>query len=187
MVRLRLFTSVLVLLLAAASALAQTESPQIVKAETRDLPVRLARKTVRPGALLIPRVSTGREIVDTGKVLKQPSSNLDGASIVKIQVSGSLAWTQWGKNPQHTGFINIDAQSFDALLADKIYDPNAAASAADQDGDLLVHYQTPLTDADDVFMEFKSGTFTTLQHWETQTWNQKRLHWENGQLVEKWN
>jgi len=186
MVRLRLFTSVLVLLLAAASALAQTESPQIVKAETRDLPVRLARKTVRPGAFLIPRVSTGREIVDTGKVLKQPSSNLDGASIVKIQVSGSLAWTQWGKNPQHTGFINIDAQSFDALLADTIYDPNAPASAADQGGDLLVHYQTPLTDGDDVFMEFKSGTFTTLQHWETQTWNQKRLHWENGQLVEKW-
>ena len=186
MVRLRLFTSVLVLLLASASAIAQTESPQIVKAETRDLPVRLARKTVRPGALLIPRVSTGREIVDTGKVLKQPSSNLDGASIVNIQSGGNLSWTQWGKDPQHTGFINIEAQSFDALLADTIYDPNAPASAADQGGDLLAHYQTPLTDGDDVFMEFKSGTFTTLQHWETQTWNQKRLHWENGQLVEKW-
>jgi hypothetical protein len=35
-------------------------------------------------------------------------------------------------------------------------------------------------------MEFKSGTFTTLDHWETQTWNEKRLHWENGSLVVKW-
>src|SRR5215475_14722856 len=81
---------------------------------------------------------------------------------------------------------NLVGQSFDAVLGDIVYDPHAAASAADQDGDLLVHYQTPLTDGEDVFMEFKTGVFTTLQHWETQIWNQKRLHWENGQLVEKW-
>ena len=184
---LKLLTNVIVLLLASASAIAQTQTPpQIVKAETRDLPSRLARRTVRTNAMLTPRVATQQEIVDTGKVFKQASPTLDGASIVKIQSGGSLSWTQWGKDPQHTGFINIEGQSFDALLADKIYDPNAPASAADQGGDLLAHYQTPLTDGDDVFMEFKSGTFTTLQHWETQIWNQKRLHWENGQLVEKW-
>ena len=108
-------------------------------------------------------------------------------SIMWAQAGGDVSWTQWSKDPQHTGFINVYGQSFSAVLDDIVYDPHAAASAADQGGDLLVHYQTPLTDGDDVFMEFKTGTFTTLQHWETQIWNQRRLHWENGQLVEKWN
>src|SRR6266404_5122374 len=131
---LKLLTNVIVLLLASASAsaIAQTQTPpQIVKAETRDLPSRLARRTVRTNAILTPRVATQQEIVDSGKVFKQYSPSLDGASIVKIQSGGSLSWTQWGKDPQHTGFINIEGQSFDALLADKIYDPNAPASAAD--------------------------------------------------------
>src|SRR5262249_12257943 len=99
-----------------------------------------------------------------------------------------VTWTQWGKNPQHTGEIEIQAQSLDAQLADIIYDPNVPLEKQDPnaEGDLLVHYQTALTDGDDVFMEFKSGTFTDMEHWETQIWNQKRLHWENGALVEKW-
>src|SRR5262245_7599163 len=36
-------------------------------------------------------------------------------------------------------------------------------------------------------MEFKSGTYTDLTTWETQTWNQRRRSWQNGQLVEVWN
>ncbi|PYT08768.1 MAG: hypothetical protein DMF60_03980 [Acidobacteria bacterium] len=182
-----LFTGVVVLGLGSIPAIAQTQSnPQFANSETRDLPARPPRKTSRPNAGLTPRVLTQREILNTGKVFNQYSPGLNDASIVQTQSGGSLSWTQWGKDPQHSGFINVAGQNLDAVLADKIYDPNAPASASDQGGDLLVHYQTPLTDANDVFMEFKSGTFTTLQHWETQTWNQKRLHWETGQLVEKW-
>jgi outer membrane protein assembly factor BamB len=100
----------------------------------------------------------------------------------------SLSWTQWSKDPQHTGQINVTGQSLNRVLADVVYDPFVAQEMApgQGDGDLLVHYQTPLVDGDDVFMEFKSGQFTDVTTWETQTWNQKRLHWENGQLVEKW-
>ena len=42
----------------------------------------------------------------------------------------------------------------------------------------------PLIDGDDVYMEFKSGTFTSVTHWETQTWNEKRLRWQHGHLVD---
>jgi hypothetical protein len=100
----------------------------------------------------------------------------------------SLSWTQWSKDPQHTGQINVAGQGLNSVLADLVYDPfvDIEKNPSNGDGDLLVHYQTPLTDGDDVFMEFKSGTYTSMTNWEAQTWNQKRFHWENGQLVEKW-
>jgi hypothetical protein len=110
------------------------------------------------------------------------------AASVTLQLSAqsSLSWTQWSKDPQHTGNINVAGQSFNNVFADIVYDPFAAAEQAASDDDLLVHYQTPLTDGDDMFMEFKSGNFTQVSHWETQNWDEKRFHWENGQLVEKW-
>src|SRR5207253_922074 len=33
----------------------------------------------------------------------------------------------------------------------------------------------------------KTGTYTSLDHWETQTWNEKRLQWQGGNLVPVWN
>src|SRR5881227_3456428 len=100
----------------------------------------------------------------------------------------NLSWTQWSKDAQHTGEINVAGQGLNSVLADLVYDPfvDIEKNPSNGDGDLLVHYQTPLTDGDDVFMEFKSGTYTTMTNWEAQTWNQKRFHWESGQLVEKW-
>jgi len=100
----------------------------------------------------------------------------------------SQDWQQWGKNPQHTGATNVVGQHANRILDDIIYDPFVDAEKADPDaaGDLLVHYQAPLLDGDDVYMEFKSGTYTTLETWETQTWNEKKLDWDHGHLVEKW-
>src|SRR6476661_1099904 len=98
-------------------------------------------------------------------------------------------WAQWGKDARHTSATNAVGQIASNILADVVYDPFVAAEQADPlaDNDLLVHYQVPLINGDNIFMEFKSGTFTDVTHWETQTWSEKRLHWENGQLVEKWN
>ncbi len=97
-------------------------------------------------------------------------------------------WQQWGKDPQHTGAVNVVGQRASRILDDIIYDPFVEAEKADPDaaGDLLVHYQVPLLDGDNVFMEFKSGVYTTLETWETQTWNEKRLEWDHGHLREKW-
>jgi len=97
-------------------------------------------------------------------------------------------WPQWMKNAQHTGATSAAGQPAARMLADVVYDPFVDQEKADPlaTGDLLVHYSAPLIDGNDVYMEFKSGTYTKIQNWETQTWNERRLHWQNGALVTMW-
>src|SRR5580704_14957842 len=40
-------------------------------------------------------------------------------------------WSQWGRNPQHTGMVSIPAQPLDNKLADIIYDPFAGQEQAE--------------------------------------------------------
>src|SRR3954469_25209559 len=93
----------------------------------------------------------------------------------------SKNWSQWGQNPQHTGTLNVTGQRTKKLLDDVVYDPFVAAEKADPtvgEGDLHVHYQVPLTDGadgDDVYMEFKTGAYTSALNWNSQTWNEKKL------------
>src|SRR5947209_6410456 len=108
-------------------------------------------------------------------------------------------WPQWGQNPQHSGSINTIGQSPNRKLASMVYDPFVAQEQAENSGELLAHYQAPLTDGQDVFMEFISGNYVACSppgsytpfpcgndNWFNQVWSEKRLHWEGGQLVEKW-
>ncbi|MEA2691973.1 MAG: hypothetical protein QOJ16_1360, partial [Acidobacteriota bacterium] len=107
---------------------------------------------------------------------------------VAALAASAQEWPQWGQNPQHTGAVSTIGQPARHLLQDIVYDPFVQQEQADplSAPDLLAHFQAPLLDGDNVYMEFKSGTYTSLDHWETQTWNEKRLHWENGALVAKW-
>ena len=100
----------------------------------------------------------------------------------------SQDWPQWGRTPQHTGVVNIPGQHARKLLDDVVYDPFVAAEKTDpfSSDDLGVHYQVPLTDGDDVYMEFKTGAYTSRQTWNTQTWNEKKLHRAHGHLSEAW-
>src|SRR6202011_1273940 len=85
-----------------------------------------------------------------------------GASSISSKTSvaiGGAGWTQWGQNQRHTGSMAVVAQDANRILADMVYDPLAPAAQAAEGGDLLVHYQVPLVDGNDVYMEFKSGTF----------------------------
>ena len=113
--------------------------------------------------------------------------------------SGLDGWLQWGQNPQHSGSIAVQGQSPNETLAKMTYDPFVAQEQAENFGELLAHYQAPLTNGRDVFMEFTSGTYVSCNppgsytpfpcgndNWFNQTWNEKRLHWEGGQLTEKW-
>lgn len=95
-------------------------------------------------------------------------------------------WPQWGRNPQHTGEVDFNGQNLNRLIQDIVYDPFVAQEQAETGGDLLVHYQAPLIDGNDVYMEFKAGNFTHTQNWESQDWLEKRLSWQNGQLVQIW-
>jgi outer membrane protein assembly factor BamB len=110
---------------------------------------------------------------------------------VLLGAAGAAAaqgWPQWGQSSQHQGAVSNGAQPARRILADVVYDPFTAQEEADPLAfpALSVHYQAPLVRGADVYMEFKTGTYTSLATYETQTWNEKRLHWEHGALVEKW-
>jgi outer membrane protein assembly factor BamB len=102
--------------------------------------------------------------------------------------AAGAGWSQWGQNPQHTGSVGVNGQEIQRTLAELAFDLLAPAQIVDPQngGALSVHYQVPLVDGDDVFMEFKTGRYAGLRNWETQLWSERRLHWEDGQLVEKW-
>src|SRR3989441_5555735 len=102
----------------------------------------------------------------------------------------SPSWPQWAQNPQHTGFLNVVGQDLNQNLANIVYDPlvpdeMAAILKATGEADLLVHYQVPLVDGDDIFMESKSGMYKK-ESYSTQDWHQNRFQWQNGQLVKVW-
>jgi len=109
-----------------------------------------------------------------------------GVTIVLSQQSA--AWPEWGHDSSHTGAVNVAGQNLNTILANIVYDPfvDDEKAPANGDGDLLVHYQTPLVDGNDVYMEFKTGTYTSITMWETQIWNEKKLSWVGGNLVEQW-
>ena len=108
-------------------------------------------------------------------------------------------WLQWGQNPQHSGSIAVQGQSPNEALAKITYDPFVSQEQGENGGEALAHYQAPLTNGQDVFMEFISGTYVSCNppgsytpfpcgndNWFNQTWSEKRLHWQAGQLTEKW-
>jgi hypothetical protein len=97
-------------------------------------------------------------------------------------------WAQWGLNPQHTVFDGgVTGQPLNQNLVDIIYDFNIAAEKADPNatGDLLVHYQVPLVDGNDVYIESKDGTYSNSTY-STQKWHQNKYTWQNGTLVKVW-
>jgi hypothetical protein len=98
---------------------------------------------------------------------------------------GTAAWPQWAQNPQHTGFLTVAGQNLNRNLVNIVYDPLVPDERAANGGDLLVHYQTPLVDGNDVFMESKSGTYSSSTY-STQRWHQNRFQWQSGQLVKIW-
>ena len=75
------------------------------------------------------------------------------------------SWPQWAKDAQHTGFIQVAGPPASHKLAEIRYDPFVAQEKLDEGGELVVHYQVPLTEGNSVYMEFKtaSGSRATLQ------------------------
>jgi outer membrane protein assembly factor BamB len=92
-------------------------------------------------------------------------------------------WSQFGGNARHTSSAALPAQPLVRVLADVTDDPFVPDEI--QNGDLLVHYPVPLLDGDDVFMSVKEQVFIGPS-FPIPGWSVHRLHWENGQLVEKW-
>jgi uncharacterized protein (TIGR03437 family) len=104
-----------------------------------------------------------------------------GAAAIAVSTS---AWTEWGQNAAHTGSVANTGQELNRILSDLVYDPLVPDETA-ATGDLLVHYQVPLVDGNDVFMEFKSGTFDKSTY-SSEMWGEARFTWQSGQLVRVW-
>ena len=98
------------------------------------------------------------------------------------------SWSQWGLNPQHTLFdANVVGQPLNNNLVNIIYDFNVAQEQADPiaAGDLLVHYQVPLIDGNDVYIESKDGTYSNNTY-STQHWHQNKYTWQGSSFVKVW-
>jgi outer membrane protein assembly factor BamB len=100
--------------------------------------------------------------------------------------AAAQTWSQWGGGPRHTGTLPVYAQPLRELLADFVYDPFVEQERAEANGSLLVHYQTPLSDGNEVFMEVKGGTYISFSQWSTQTWSIRKFEWVNGNLTSRW-
>jgi len=94
-------------------------------------------------------------------------------------------WLQWGGNSRHTGQATVSGQPLAARRADVVYDPFVDQEVRDGGGDLFVHYQSPLIDGNDVFVEFKTGTYSG-NTWNTQIWGVRKLTWKAGKLEAEW-
>src|SRR6266852_4342129 len=108
-------------------------------------------------------------------------------------VSTALAaqdWSQWAFNPQHTGQVFIPGQSLNRNIVDLVYDPlvpqeRAVVNAEFGSPDLLAHYQSPLVDGNDVYMMYKSGTYTQSSY-ATQNWGETKYTWSGSTLNVTW-
>ncbi len=108
------------------------------------------------------------------------------ALVLASSAVAQQSWNQWAGGPDHNGSLPVSGHRFAKQLANIVVDPFAENARAEAGGALLVHYQTPLSDGPDVFMEVKSGTYTGFRTWETQVWNVRKFQWEDGQLVSRW-
>src|ERR1700686_119682 len=106
---------------------------------------------------------------------------------LSLELAAAFAdgWPQWAQNPQHTGFLNVVGQSLNKILANIVYDPLVPDEQAQNGGNLLAHYQVPLVEGNDVYMESKAGSYT-VGTYATQTWHQNKFTWQGKNLVKIW-
>ncbi|HYC89283.1 MAG TPA: hypothetical protein VEO54_08740 [Thermoanaerobaculia bacterium] len=97
-----------------------------------------------------------------------------------------ITWSQWGGGPRHTGSLPVLGDRFAGKLHQSVVDPHVPIKRGEAGGALLVHYQTPLSDGNEVFMEAIGGTYTTFQTWNTQTWGIRKFVWNGLELQEQW-
>jgi hypothetical protein len=108
------------------------------------------------------------------------------------------AWAQWGQDPQHTGNVAVGGQPLQSTLGNRTFDPFVNQEIAES-GALLMHYQVPLINGPNIFMEFKTGVYRSCKPpgsgkpfpcgpdaWNGEIWNETALQWQNGKLASVW-
>jgi hypothetical protein len=110
-------------------------------------------------------------------------------------------WSQWGRNPQHTGSVNLAAQPLNHKLTDILYDEFVEKEKAEIGGELVGHYQATLIDGNSFYMvkkdgakypacnpvgDWVNGTICGPNAWNQLQWNVVRYDWKNGKAVPVW-
>lgn len=114
-------------------------------------------------------------------------------------------WSQWGRNAQHTGRVEVSGQPLNKKLADIFYDPFVEQEKAENvpvEGAevLTAHYQSTLLDGDSFYMIQKTGTYPSCNPvgswfegadcgpnaWAQLKWNVARYDWSNSHAVRAW-
>jgi len=117
-----------------------------------------------------------------------PRTSGERASIVKTQLANNNSqpfWPQWGLDPQHGLQANVAGQRLNQILAAVTYDALIADEEGQNGGNLLAHFQVPLIDGNDVYMESKDGAYS-LNTYSTERWHQNKFTWQGGTLVKVW-
>src|SRR5579864_906895 len=99
--------------------------------------------------------------------------------------SEAQSWPQWALNPQHTSQISVAGQPLNNILTSIVYDPLVPAEMAANQNNLLAHYQVPLIDGANIYMEFKSGSYNKNTY-STEIWGENGFQWQSGRLVQTW-
>jgi hypothetical protein len=118
-------------------------------------------------------------------VFRRTTPLVAGSVLLLASVVSAQFWPQWALNPQHTGQVNVAGQPLNRILSSIVYDPLVPDETAANGGVLPAHYQVPLIDGSDVFMEFKTGNYNKNRY-SAQTWGENGFQWQNGQLVLQW-
>ncbi|HUI84856.1 MAG TPA: hypothetical protein VL240_11560 [Candidatus Binatia bacterium] len=114
--------------------------------------------------------------------------------------AGQAFWSQWGRNAQHQGMVNIAGQPLDSKLADIVYDPFTLQEQIESGGELLAHYQSTLIDGNSFYMVQKSGSYHSCHPaglweyglpcgpnaWNQVQWNVVRYDWQQNTPVVVW-
>jgi uncharacterized protein (TIGR03437 family) len=119
-----------------------------------------------------------------------------GAASVQIQIGGvtgavqtaiavGAGWPQWAQNQQHTSNPGVAGQTLNEILANIVYDPLVPQEQAENYNELVAHFQVPLVDGNDIYMEYKSGSYSAAS-FATEIWGENKFTWQNGQLVQQW-
>jgi hypothetical protein len=94
-------------------------------------------------------------------------------------------WPQWALNSQHTGQVSVAGQALNNIIQNITYDPLVPQELAANFNSLQAHYQVPLIDGSNVYMEFKSGTYNKNRY-STEIWGENGFQWQSGKLVKVW-
>jgi hypothetical protein len=109
-------------------------------------------------------------------------------------------WSQWGRNPQHTGMVDVAGQMLNNKIADIVYDPFTQQEQNESSGELLAHYQSTLIDGNSFYMMQKSGRYPSCtpaglwiyglpcgpNAWNVVQWNVVRYNWQGNNPVVAW-